>query len=518
MPKPSAAASPTDATSDAVRYLDTPDAADAFLREIAGVPEVALDTEGASFHRFVDRIYLLQITARTAAGAEISAILDPLAVGTVPGLGALLESPDVEIVFHDADYDLRLLHQDYGWQTVRVFDTRIAAQLLGLRAFGLAALLEREFGLKLDKKHQRADWSMRPLTADMLDYAAQDTRMLLTLRDRLRDQLVKAGRMAWAEEEFARLEGTRWADEEAGQGFLKLKGARDLNRRELALLKELVIWRDGVAAELDRATFRVAGNEVLLDIARRAPRTRDELASIKGVPRGSLDARGADMLEAVQRGLAVHDLDLPRFPRAPRWDRDPDFDARVSRLRGVRDDAAARLDLDPGVLLSRERLEAVARRNPKTPEELAEVGELRRWQVKELGPELLAALREVERSALAAAEHAAAMAAAAQAAPGAQLELTAEAPPTADVPAAEPAGEPDAGPSAEPEAEPTAGAVAAPAPRISEASSAAPAASRSRRGGRGRGPAPESPVTGTGSDDAAAPTIPDPDRSPYLDG
>ncbi|MGZ8412391.1 MAG: ribonuclease D, partial [Gemmatirosa sp.] len=313
----SAANSSSSPSSDAVRYIDTPDAADAFLRGLRDVRELALDTEGASFHRFVDRIYLLQLTARTSDGTETSAILDPLSVGPLPALGALLEDPTVEVIFHDADYDLRLLHQDYGWHPRPLFDTRIAAQLLGLRAFGLAALLEREFDVKLDKKHQRADWSMRPLTADMLDYAAQDTRFLPELRDRLRRQLEKAGRLAWAEEEFARLEGTRWAEEEPGQGFMKMKGARDLNRRELALLRELVQWRDGIAASLDRATFRVAGNEVLLELARRAPRTRDELAAIKGVPRGSLEARGGEMLEAVRRGLEVPDADLPRFPRAP---------------------------------------------------------------------------------------------------------------------------------------------------------------------------------------------------------
>ncbi len=412
MPKSDANRS-SSSSSDAVRYIDTPEAADAFLRGLRDVRELALDTEGASFHRFVDRIYLLQLTARTSDGTETSAILDPLTVGPLPALGALLEDPKVEVIFHDADYDLRLLHQDYGWHPRPLFDTRIAAQLLGLRAFGLAALLEREFGVKLDKKHQRADWSMRPLTEDMLDYAAQDTVYLPELRDRLRHQLEKAGRLAWAEEEFARLEGTRWAEEEPGQGFMKMKGARDLNRRELALLRELVQWRDGIAASLDRATFRVAGNEVLLELARRAPRTREELSAIKGVPRGSLEARGGEMLEAVRRGLEVPDAELPRFPRAPRWDRDPDFDARVSRLRGVRDDAAQRLDLDPGVLLSRERLEAVARKNPTSMDELAAMPELRRWQVAELGPALLAGLRAVDASSAAAPAPATAPAAAA---------------------------------------------------------------------------------------------------------
>ena len=402
---------------DPVRYLDTPAAADAYLAGLAGVRDLALDTEGASFHRFVDRIYLLQLT--TPRG---SAIIDPLSAGPLPALGALVQSPDVEVVFHDADYDLRLLHQDYGWHPTRLFDTRIAAQLLGIKAFGLAALLEREFGVRLDKKHQRADWSMRPLTADMLDYAAQDTLRLLELRDRLRDQLERKGRMAWAAEEFRRLEGTRWADEDPAQAFLRVKGARDLTRRELAILRELVPWRDGLARELDRATFRVASNEVLLEIARQAPRTREQLAAIKGVPRGSLDARGADILDAVRRGLAVPDAELPRFARAPRWDRDPDFDARVSRLRAARDAAAHRLELDPGVLCGRERLETIARRLPRSREELAAVPELRQWQIAELGDALLRAVGEGAPAAAAAPATAApATAAPATAAPAAPV-------------------------------------------------------------------------------------------------
>ena len=140
-------------------YLDTAEAVASFVRSIADTGIIALDTEGASFHRFVDRIYLLQLSTR-----EKSAVIDPLPIGSPAELGALLEDRNVEIVFHDADYDLRLLHQDYGWTVRRVFDTRVAAQLVGLKAFGLAALLEKYFDVKLDKKHQRADWSMRPLT------------------------------------------------------------------------------------------------------------------------------------------------------------------------------------------------------------------------------------------------------------------------------------------------------------------------------------------------------------------
>ena len=372
-------------------YLDTAPDTSRFLRSIADVDLLAIDTEGASFHRFVDRIYLLQLSTR-----DRSAIIDPLPIGTPQELGALLESPKVQVVFHDADYDLRLLHQDYGWQVRNIFDTRVAAQLLGIRAFGLAALLEKYFGVKLDKKHQRADWSMRPLTRDMLDYAAQDTLHLLALRDRLADELKRASRWEWAREEFALLETTRW-DADDSNAFLRMKGARDLNRRELAILRELVSWRDDVARKADRATFRVLGNEPLLEMVRAKPSTREALAAIKGMPRSLLERSASDLLDAVRRGLALPDAELPRFPKALRWERDPDFDARASALRTVRDAAAARLDMDPGVLCSRDRLEAVARRNPQSMDELREIPELRRWQIEELGPDFLSQLSAISR-------------------------------------------------------------------------------------------------------------------------
>ena len=374
--------------SEALLYIDSQQAADDFLADISGVREVAVDTEGASFHRFIDRIYLLQITTR-----EHSAIIDPLPIGMPKALGDILQDPQVEVVFHDADYDLRLLHQDYGWHVNHIFDTRIAAQLLGIKAFGLAALLEQFFGVKLDKKHQRADWSLRPLTPGMRDYAAQDTKHLLDLRDDLKSRLEKLGRWEWAREEFDRLEGTKWEDEDTSLAFLRIKGARDLNRRELALLRELVPWRDSVAKEVDRATFRVMGNEVLLEIARTAPKSVRELSTLKGMPRGILDRGAHSILAAVQRGLEVADEHLPRFPRAQRWEREDDFDARVTKLKSVRDAAATRLNLDPGVLCSRERLESIVRKKPENVRDLEDVPGLRRWQIAEMGEEFIAALR-----------------------------------------------------------------------------------------------------------------------------
>ena len=375
------------ARTESALYLDQAGAVDQFLSEISDVTELALDTEGASFHRFLDRIYLLQLSTRGR-----SAIIDPLPIGSPAKLGELLQSKDVEVVFHDADYDLRLLHQDYGWHVTNIFDTRIASQLLGIKSFGLAALLEQFFDVKLDKKHQRADWSMRPLTPDMLEYAAQDTRYLLQLKDHMTAQLESRGRLQWAQEEFARLEGTRWEAEESMEGFLRLKGARDLSRRELAVLREVANWRDTVAAQLDRATFRVMGNEVLFELARTTPRSVSELAAIKGMPKGMIERGGADIVAAIRRGMEAPEAELPKFPKGQRWNKDRDFDDRVARLKAVRDAAATRLELDPGVLCSRERLENVARSGARSIDDLAAVPDLRRWQIEEMGQGFLEAL------------------------------------------------------------------------------------------------------------------------------
>jgi ribonuclease D len=370
-----------------MQYLDTAAAVSAFADEIATAPSIALDTEGASFHRFVDRVYLMQLSTRDA-----TAIVDPLPTGDLSALKPLVESPDIEIVFHDADYDLRLLRQDYGWATRHIFDTRIAAQLLGYKAFGLAALLELHFDIALDKKFQRADWSLRPLSEGMLEYASQDTMYLLALRDILRAELDAKGRLGWAAEEFTRLEQTQWSSDDPSQLFLKVKGARDLKRRELAVLRELVPWRDGVAKELDRSTFRVVSNDVLLEICRVQPKTKQALGVIKGMPRGVLDQRGDAVLACVSRAMALDEAALPKFPKAPRWEKDPEFDDRAARLRAVRDEVATKLELDPGVLCSREKLETIARRMPSSFEELYETPDLRRWQADLLGPGILRAL------------------------------------------------------------------------------------------------------------------------------
>jgi ribonuclease D len=370
------------------RYVDNARELTALVKRVASEPLIAVDTEAASFHRYIDRIYLIQLSTRTE-----TAIIDPLTVSDASELGAVLSNPGVEVIFHDADYDLRILDRDFAIRPTRLFDTRIAAQLLGEPAIGLAALLEKYLQVKLDKKHQRADWSRRPLTDDMLDYAAMDTKHLPALRDELRRQLEAAGRLEWAEEEFAALENLRWTPPQTnGDSYLRIKGARLLTRRGLALLRELAHWRDEVAAELDRASFRVMPNEALLLLAGTPPASKDILKGLPGVSPRLVDQRGDALMDAMARGLAVPEKELPRFPRGERRPQDSAFDARVEKLKVTRNKAATELKLDPGVLCPKGTLEAVARANPKTMAEMKAVPDIRQWQAKVLGEQFLAAL------------------------------------------------------------------------------------------------------------------------------
>ena len=369
-------------------YVRTNEELSALTARAAREPLVALDTEAASFHRFVDRIYLIQLSSR-----EETAIIDPLTVTDMSGLGTMLANPAVEVVFHDGDYDLRILDRDYGFHARHLFDTRIAAHLLGEPAVGLAALLEKHVGVSLDKKYQRADWSRRPLPPEMLEYAATDTCYLLALRERLRAALEALGRRSWAEEEFERLEGVRWTPTETnGDAWLRVKGARALGRRGLAVLRELLPWRDAIAAELDRATFRVVSTEALLALSAAPPRSAEELGKVRGLSPRLVSERGASLLTVIERGLAVPEKDLPRFPRSERHATDPVFDLAVERLKKVRNDMAAHLSLDPGVLCPKGTLEAVARARPKTKAALGDIHEIRKWQVEVLGADFLKAL------------------------------------------------------------------------------------------------------------------------------
>jgi ribonuclease D len=359
------------------------------IERLGREPLLAVDTEAASFHRYHDRIYLIQLSSRSE-----TAVVDPLAVKDLSALGVALVAPEIEIIFHDADYDLRILDRDYRFRATHLFDTRVAAQLLNEPGIGLAALLEKYQSVRLDKRFQRADWSLRPLQSGMLEYAADDTRFLPALRDLLKERLEAAGRWEWAKEEFLALESIRWTDpglqEEA---YLRVKGVRVLKGKQLAVMRALFAWRERVASQLDRAPFRVLHNDVLLAVAKAMP---GDLASLREAARLSPDVlrrRGPDLLEAVAAGLAAPADSIPTFERVRRPPPDPEFDARLERLKAARNALATRLELAPGVLCPNGILEAVARLNPARVADLAAVTEMRAWQREVLGRELLEALK-----------------------------------------------------------------------------------------------------------------------------
>jgi len=380
----------SDTIGDNVLFVERQEAFDDLLPELAASGQLAVDTEAASFHRYSDRVYLLQLSSRAR-----TLVVDPLAVTDLGRFGAVLADPEVEIVFHDADYDLRLLEREFGIRATKLFDTRVAAQLLDEPGIGLAALLEKYQGVTLDKRFQRADWSRRPLSEDMLRYAATDTMHLLQLRDVLAERLEAAGRTAWAAEEFALLEDVRWGPaEDEEPAWLRLKGAKALKPRELAVLRELHTWRDEQARRLDRAAFRVLNNEPMLAMARAMPAELEALKEIPGIGSETISRRGPQLLAAIERGRAIPDNRLPRLERPPRRAPDPILEARVERLKALRNRLAPKLGLQPGVLCPNGTLEAIARANPQTLEELAAVPELRHWQRREIGRELLAAVAE----------------------------------------------------------------------------------------------------------------------------
>jgi ribonuclease D len=370
-----------------VELIDSDSALTQWLADAANATLLAVDTEAASFHRYEDKVYLLQLSTR-----ERTAVVDPLAVSTLDAVGDLLADPAVESVFHDADYDLRLMARQFGYICSNLFDTRVAAQLLNEPGIGLAALLEKYLNIKLDKKFQRADWSARPLSDGMLTYAASDTHYLPELRDILRDALIEKRRLGWAEEEFALLAEVRWPEVEASEpGWLRMKGAKILKPRTLAILGALWTWRDQEAQKLDRAPFRIMNNEPMMALAKEPPSSVEELAKVKGVGRDVAAKRGAEIMKAIQRAQAIPDDDLPRGERAPRRPPAPPEEARLERLKALRNREAERMGLAPGVLCPNGTLEGIARQEPDTVEALLKVPGIRRWQAEEIGEQLLQA-------------------------------------------------------------------------------------------------------------------------------
>ena len=353
---------------------------------------LALDCEAAGYHRYSDRLCLVQLSAPGDTW-----LIDTLALDASGMLRSPLEDPGREIVMHGASFDLRLLSRDLGIRVRGVFDTQVAAALLGEAALGLSALLERFLGVRLPKKYQRADWAMRPLPAEMLEYAAADTRYLATLADILRARLEERERLAWASEEFRWLERAASSPEDPDPDpATKLKNARHLAPRALQRLRALWTWRDEVARRKDRAPFRVAADDVLLKLAEAPPRSTRELARRPGVSPILARADGGRLFEHLDRAESIPEARIApgrrrREGSLPRLA--PEGEARARELRAARVRRARELGLDPGLLLPNKTIVQIVRANPASPEELARVPQVRAWQVEVLGRLALDILR-----------------------------------------------------------------------------------------------------------------------------
>ncbi len=322
--------------------------------QLAREKVIAFDIECASnLHHYINRVCLMQFAARNSVF-----VVDALKELDLEPIGRLLEDPAIEIVMHDTDFDLRSLDRHYGWRPKNLFDTLIAARLCGHREFGLGPLLEKHFGKRRSKKFQRADWTIRPLPHDMLEYASADVACLERLRDLLAKELEKLGRTAWARAKFKQCEEKRFEPDERPL-FARVKNARELcNDRELAVLNELVAVRDDIARDLDLPHFMVMADAVLIALAKDQPRTTHELALRRGMHPECRRKYAERLVSAVIKGLSAPAL---KWPLPERNERQREYSTVVfDALKAWRTGYAKQLDIEPELILSMNSLRKMA--------------------------------------------------------------------------------------------------------------------------------------------------------------
>ncbi len=372
-------------TRPAYEWVDTAGELETVSRRLSRADALAVDTEADSFYHYFHKCCLIQI-----CDGETVYLIDPLALKRLRPLGEALGSRGAVKILHAAEQDVLYLRRDFDFHLEPLFDTMIAAQLLGKPSIGLASLLLAYFGVKLDKGSQRDDWSRRPLTDRQKAYASDDVRHLIALRDALRSELESLGRLAWAEEEFALVARRAWEPRVFDpEMFWSIKGARDLTPREAAVLRELYAMRDRRAVEADLSPFRIVSDEALQALARKKPVEMSELVGIRGITPLVRRRLGSDMLAAVRAGMTVPDGDLPVPPRGRGRNnrKTAAFQARLERLREWRALRAADLRLDPGVLFPQSTLEALAAAGSSALESPGEIPGLRAWRLALLRPE-----------------------------------------------------------------------------------------------------------------------------------
>ena len=345
---------------------------------------VAVDLESNGFFRYHERVCLIQL-----ATAQAAYIVDPLAVGDVRPLGELLSDRSVEKVFHDGDYDLRSLDRGWGFRVTNIFDTQIAAAFAGSSRLGLQAVVREYAGVELNKSRrlQRSDWSLRPLSSEALEYAANDVLYLFKVRDALRAKLREFSRLEWVEEEFTRLEGLRHTPQDRAMAFLATKGSGDLDGRALAVLRSLHQFREREARRLDRPPFKVLPNSALIELSSNP---ESDLSSLNGLGRYGRSPADRGLRAAINQGLRsppfTREKHKPTGERPTIAERDR-IEARLRSLKNWRNRLGGELQMDSALLWPTASLTKLARRPGDLESEL-ESPEVRNWQKGEFGEDL----------------------------------------------------------------------------------------------------------------------------------
>jgi ribonuclease D len=345
---------------------------------------VAVDAEMDSFYSYREKVCLLQFSTE---GGDY--LVDTLAGLDLSVLAGFFRDPRVIKVFHAGENDIPYLRHFFGFEVEGLFDTYLAARVLGYPRCSLAALLEQHFGVKLEKKYQMADWRLRPLPEGQARYARLDTRYLLQLSQILEGELVRAGRLEEARAEFARACRSEYVPRVFDpEGWARLPSVRELTGQGRAILRELYHWREGEARRRDVALFRVVGDRALVDLARRPPQSLQELQSRPGV--GGYARR---LMEVLNRASSLPPIPLPRPGRPGGQPLPPDQEQAYQRLRHWRNQRAQERGVEADRVASNRLLRRLVEAAPRDLEALAAVPGMEPWRAREYGAEMLAVLQ-----------------------------------------------------------------------------------------------------------------------------
>jgi ribonuclease D len=368
------------------RMIDDADTFRWLAVELSKERLLALDTESNSLHAYKERVCLVQLSTR-----QQDYIIDPFAIADLSPLGVLLADPHIEIVLHAAEYDLMTLKRDYGFAINNLFDTMIAARIAQYTSFGLASVLEYHFDVKPDKSHQRDNWGKRPLSADSLLYAQMDTHYLPRLRDELHAKLVELGRWEETQEIFREAAEVPAADNTTDpEGYWNIGRPADLNRTQMAVLRELYLLREELAEAEDVAIFKVLTNNQMVNIAREIPRALRQLNDVKRVPGIVVRRYGDQIIDAVNLGrLGVDDLPPePPLPTPP----DSQIADRFTVLQQWRKEKGIERGVGSDMVLHKSVLWALAKEVPASLDELRQVDGIGPVRLKLYGEELMGVL------------------------------------------------------------------------------------------------------------------------------